>query len=633
MEQVLTRKLIGGRARREIIDHIGRFLSPLQLPRSRVAWSKRARAVRADLLESFFRGHPKGLLNAPPGVRWLDVVETGAGYRVRKLLYEGYPGMWVPALMYEPTAPGRGHLPVVLNPNGHHVGGKAMDYKQARCINLAKRGMLALSTEFIGMGELRADADHNRLGLLDLCGVAGIGVFYLVLKRSLDVLLAHRRADLDRVAVTGLSGGGWQSALLGALDERVRVIVPVAGYSPVWQRRGCMEDIGDLEQVPTDFCTIADYDVLTAMFAPRPTLLIYNRYDDCCFQTKRTRKSVFLTAKPVFELLDAGDRFELYDCVHPRSHNYDRDNRRQLYRFLNRHFDMDTPEDDLPWEEELLTEAELEAGVPVDNATLHSLARTHLAVIEKRRLTPAARRGEHSRTSRQKRDARHRLRKLVCVASYDRVTARGVGRPSRRRGVEWQHRILCLDDSWSVPLTEMAPAPQVASAARGRGVEIIVGDAGRAAMQGHVEAALAAGRRVLAADLFDSGEATFDARLEMVLAATGERPLGVQVGQLGALIDWARRRYRCNSVHLTAMGNVLPVAALIATALQPERVSFYRADQLMVSLHHLVDWPVAYERMAPLFCFGLLAEFDLPDLVRLAAPVPVQDLNRGPLTK
>ena len=88
-----------------------------------------------------------------------------------------------------------------------------MDYKQARCINLAKRGMLALNTEFIGMGELRADAEHNRIGHLDLCGVAGIGVFYLLMKRGLDVLLAHPKADLARTAMPGLSGGGWQTAL------------------------------------------------------------------------------------------------------------------------------------------------------------------------------------------------------------------------------------------------------------------------------------------------------------------------------------------------------------------------------------------------------------------------------------
>ena len=151
--------------------------------------------MRKQMLRLFFRGHADGLLDEVPRVE-VDTIETSAGYRIRKLRYEGYPGMWIPALLYEPTEV-RGSIPAVLNPNGHHMGGKAMDYKQARCINLAKRGMLALNSEFIGMGELRADLDHNRIGALDLCGTAGIGVFYLTMKRALDVLLAHPHADSD----------------------------------------------------------------------------------------------------------------------------------------------------------------------------------------------------------------------------------------------------------------------------------------------------------------------------------------------------------------------------------------------------------------------------------------------------
>lgn len=51
----------------------------------------------------------------------------------------------------------------------------------------------------------------------------------------------------------------------------------------------------------------------------------------------------------------------------------------------------------------------------------------------------------------------------------------------------------------------------------------------------------------------------------------------------------------------------------------------------MDSLARLIDWPMAYASAAPLFCFGLLREFDLTDLVELCAPVPIYDSNRGPL--
>jgi hypothetical protein len=308
--------------------------------------------------------------------------------------------------------------------------------------------------------------------------------------------------------------------------------------------------------------------------------------------------------------------------VDPPAHNYDRNNREQLYRFLNRHFDLDSPDEELPWLNEILTEAELNTGVPPDNQTLHSLARDCLVSIKKRR----QRRSKLTPDRRQKAAARRKLREVIRPVSFDKVASREVGHRVVRRELEWQHRILRFDHSWSIPVTEF-------TSGRSRGVEIIVGDPGRKRMQQHVESALAGGRRALAADLFDSGECACDSRLSMVLASTGERALGIQVGQLNALIDWARRRFRCADVHLTAVGSVLPVVGLIASALEPERISFYHADRLMVSLHHLIDWPVPYDQAAPLFCFGLLAEFDLPDLVELAAPVPVFDHMRGPITR
>ena len=85
--------------------------------------------------------------------------------------------------------------------------------------------------------------------------------------------------------MTGLSGGGWQTITLSALDERVAVAVPVAGYSSLVTGIEHPEYVGnDIEQNATDFRDGQDYTHLTAMRAPRPTLLIYNAEDDCCFR-------------------------------------------------------------------------------------------------------------------------------------------------------------------------------------------------------------------------------------------------------------------------------------------------------------------------------------------------------------
>ncbi len=218
------------------------------------------------------------------------------------------------------------------------------------------------------------------------------------MKRGLDVLLAHPKADPERTAMTGLSGGGWQTALLSALDERVKVIVPVAGHSAVWQRRGCIEDIGDQEQCPADSAQSP-----TTTHSPRslrrgPTLLMYNRHDDCCFQTRRARKSIYEPIRPIFALLGARDNIALHDNTDPGTHNYERDNRCQLYKFLNQHWGLETPDDDLPYRDELQTEAALAVGLPPDNATLISIAQAALGKIRgrKRKARPPAAARKHS---------------------------------------------------------------------------------------------------------------------------------------------------------------------------------------------------------------------------------------------
>ncbi|MDA0709610.1 MAG: acetylxylan esterase [bacterium] len=587
---------------RFILSRLNRF----QCPDRPGEWKQMASRLRKRFLsEVYLKGHEPAVIRSQPEVVWGDSIETGRGYRIRKLRYEGYPGMWIPALLYEPDHL-KGLVPAVLNPNGHHAGGKAMDYKQARCINLAKRGMLALNTEFIGMGELTASRDHYRIGHLDLSGKAGVGVFYLAMKRALDVLLSHPNCDPDRVAMTGLSGGGWQTAVLSALDERVKVIVPVAGHSPVWQRVSCMADIGDLEQVPTDLCNVADFDTMTALFAPRPTLLIYNLKDDCCFRSRRTRKSIYAPVKPLYELLGKGDLFEFYENRNPGTHNYEADSRGQLYRFLNKHFQLDTPETDLPFSDELLSETQLNVGLPLDNGTLISLSGEAMADAIQKRVSQNKRVGGIART-------RERLKAVIHLPSY-----RSESQLISQRGDTRQH-LLTLGRTWTLPVTECLGSGEPV---------VLLSEGGRVSMVTRAEALLATGHRVVAADVFGTGESKTPPGLQMVLAGAGERPLGVLVAQILALSQWANGGKR---IGLVASGMVTTLGALCAAALSPKRFSFLHLNGSLDSLNRLIDLPISYTEAVPLFCFGLLNTVDVSDLVAMTEGTPIDIVGRGPI--
>src|SRR4051812_5960386 len=182
---------------------------------SKEQWETMAAKLRAETLEKVvFRGEAARWRDTPGKIEWLETIDGGEGYKIKKVRYEAVPGLWIPALLYEPLKL-EGKHPVFLNVNGHDGKGKAAVYKQTRCINQAKRGIIALNVEWFGMGQLNdAGFGHPKLNQIDLCGSSGVACFYLAMSRGIDLLLKHENADPSRVGVAGLSGGGWQTIII-----------------------------------------------------------------------------------------------------------------------------------------------------------------------------------------------------------------------------------------------------------------------------------------------------------------------------------------------------------------------------------------------------------------------------------
>jgi len=91
------------------------------------------------------------------------------------------------------------------------------------------------------------------------------------MRRGLDYLAASPEVDPARIGVTGLSGGGWQTVLLAALDPRVAVSVEVAGVGSRESNLTAPGDTYEIEEDAPDLMQGFDYPELIALRAPKPT--------------------------------------------------------------------------------------------------------------------------------------------------------------------------------------------------------------------------------------------------------------------------------------------------------------------------------------------------------------------------
>ncbi len=578
----------------------------LTVPASGEQWTRDAAELRKQILSRIvFHGWPREWVDAPPQWEDLGPVPSGAGYRTRKLRYSIVPGFSATAILYEP-AEARAKMPAILNVNGH-VGpqGKAVEYKQKRCIEQAREGIVALSLEWIGHGELvHPQNEHWFAGHLDLAGANGVGLFYLAMRRGLDYLYDDPRIDRARIGVTGLSGGGWQTIVLSALDERVTAAAPVAGYSSFAARVERESDTGDNEQNPADFLTIADYPALTAMRAPRPTLLVFNAEDDCCYRGPLVKAEIYYAVLPFFRLYGREDALDWHLNTDPSTHNYGLDNRLVAYKFFGRWFGTKAPESEPPAGSDLKTFDELRVGLPKDNLTIVGLARRLAEKIE--RAPSSGAEAERTRLEETVRYQPVQVRRAWALAN------------SHRQGLETKSFRLEFTNGLSATAVWMKALSAPASAP----ATLVLADRGKKSAGRAVSDRVNRGEQVLALDLLFTGDAAPPksglTRFALMVSEAGDRPIGIEAAQLIAASHWMRETGPAAPVRIETSGIRSQLISLIAAALGKGQFSEVVHRDGMSSLAHLYEVPVRFEQAPDLFCLDLYKYFDVAPLRELA---------------
>jgi hypothetical protein len=464
------------------------------------------------------------------------------------------------------------------------------------------------------MGQLRTPGfQHGLLNAIDLTGTSGIATHYLAMKRGLDVLLSLKHADSSRVAVTGLSGGGWQTIFISGLDRRVTLSNPVAGYSSFRTRIRNHSDLGDSEQTPCDLATTADYAQLTALRAPNPTLLTFNANDDCCFRADHALQPLLDAAGPVYKLYGKTDRLRAHINTSPGTHNYLQDNREAFYGMVGDHFFAGQPFSaaEIPSEAELKSKEQLQVALPKQNADFSSLALILSRDLPRDGSLPT----EPGKAQAWHQRKRSQLRKIVRAHDYPvAATTTGTQTLDDLTVTHWKLR---LGEAWTIPAVELARGGA-------KDTVLVIADGGRESLTSVVRKQLDAGRRVIALDPLMVGESQPRPQQQaylwaLLLGTVGERPLGIQASQLRAAAQWLRRDRNAGPITLLASGQRTTLAALVAAGLDETAIGDLELHGALRSLKEPLEQKVLFQAAPEVFCFGLLESFDIKQLTALSA--------------
>ena len=206
------------------------------------------------------------------------------GYSVENVYFESIPGFYVCGNLYRPLDDIQKH-PAILCPHGHFQGDSLIDYgrfrpdMQKRCATLARMGAVVFSYNMFAYGESIMQMDPTAIieePNFDNIQLQHKTTLALTMQtwnsiRGLDFLESLTDVDPTQIGVTGASGGGTQTFLLAAIDDRVSVSVPVVMVSCHFFG-GCACESGlPVHESESHFTNNAE---IAAMVAPKPLLLI-----------------------------------------------------------------------------------------------------------------------------------------------------------------------------------------------------------------------------------------------------------------------------------------------------------------------------------------------------------------------
>jgi dienelactone hydrolase len=268
---------------------------PFAVPKSLAAWQVRANRLREQIRVALGL-HPMPI--APRLAPIFGPAIVRKQYTVASVAFESQCGHIVCGSLYRPTA-GVAPRPAVLFAHGHWADGRkhlesdaaakslvdskaepdlatARHFMQHMPALLAANGFVCLAIDMVGYADSTAIGHVLKSGVPHPNGFATLsnelhlnslmGLQILNCLRAVDLLVSLPDVDAKRIGMTGASGGGTQTFITAAIDDRIAVAAPAVMVSTGMQG-GCICENCSLMRVNTGNVEIA------GLIAPRPLAL------------------------------------------------------------------------------------------------------------------------------------------------------------------------------------------------------------------------------------------------------------------------------------------------------------------------------------------------------------------------